>query len=174
MPASITSHLLCPRSPAACSTQAELRSTQKPLVCDVVAALTATDFSNRLPRGSDLPDLSLPLPQCRRPSSYASGVDHMGDFGISQPVLRREDPRLLTGNGRFVDDISPAGTLHAVAIRSPHAHANIRSIETAAARTAPGVHAVYTAGDLAADGRSEEHTSELQSLMRTSYAVFCL
>lgn len=76
----------------------------------------------------------------------------MGRFGISQPVLRREDVRLLTGCGRFVDDHVQEGMLFALPVRSPHAHAQILSIDTAAAAAAPGVVAVITAADLAEDG----------------------
>jgi CO/xanthine dehydrogenase Mo-binding subunit len=59
-----------------------------------------------------------------------------------------EDPALLTGKGRFIDDIAIPGTLSAVFVRSPHAHATINSIDTRAARAAPGVHAVFTLDDL--------------------------
>jgi carbon-monoxide dehydrogenase large subunit len=64
------------------------------------------------------------------------------------PVRRNEDPRLLRGAGCFVDDIDPPGVLHAAILRGPYGSARIRSIDTAAARTLPGVHAVYTATDL--------------------------
>jgi aerobic carbon-monoxide dehydrogenase large subunit len=67
-------------------------------------------------------------------------------------VRRFEDPRLLTGKGRFQDDTNLPGQLHAVFVRSPHAHARIRSVATAAATAAPGVKAVYTGADYAADG----------------------
>jgi aerobic carbon-monoxide dehydrogenase large subunit len=73
-------------------------------------------------------------------------------FGVGQPVRRFEDTRLLTGKGRYQDDTNLPGQLHAVFVRSPHAHARIRSVETAAARAAPGVKAVYTGADYAADG----------------------
>ncbi len=73
-------------------------------------------------------------------------------FGIGQPVRRFEDARLLTGKGRFQDDLVLPGEAHAVFVRSPHAHAAIRSIATAAASAAPGVLAVYTGADYAADG----------------------
>ncbi len=76
----------------------------------------------------------------------------MGEFGIGQPVARFEDPRLLRGQGRFVNDVNLAGQAYAYVLRSPHAHARIRSIDTAAAAAAPGVLAVYTGDDLAADG----------------------
>jgi len=74
-------------------------------------------------------------------------------FGIGQPVRRTEDPRLLRGQGRFVDDLAPREALHAVFVRSPHAHARIVSLDTAAARATPGVVAVVTGADLRAAGR---------------------
>jgi carbon-monoxide dehydrogenase large subunit len=76
----------------------------------------------------------------------------MGEFGIGQPVPRFEDPRLLRGEGRFVNDVNLAGQAHAYVLRSPHAHARIRSIDIAAALTAPGVLAVLTGDDVARDG----------------------
>ena len=60
----------------------------------------------------------------------------------------RADPALLTGRGRFVDDVKVAGTLEACFVRSPYAHAKIRAIDTTAARVLPGVHAVLLADDL--------------------------
>lgn len=66
-----------------------------------------------------------------------------------QRVLRKEDPRLLTGRGQFVDDIALPGMLHCAFARSPIARGRILSIDTAAAREVSGVHAVYTAEDLA-------------------------
>jgi aerobic carbon-monoxide dehydrogenase large subunit len=71
----------------------------------------------------------------------------MSGFG-SAPSRRQEDPRLLRGLGSFVDDIDPPGVLHAAVLRSPYGHARIRSIDTQAARSCPGVQAVYTAADL--------------------------
>jgi carbon-monoxide dehydrogenase large subunit len=68
----------------------------------------------------------------------------MAKFGLSQPVRRIEDPRLLKGGGRYTDDISTPGGLHGYLLRSPHAHARILSIDTAAATALPGVHAVLT------------------------------
>ncbi len=68
---------------------------------------------------------------------------------IGQPVPRLEDQALLTGNGRYVDDIASPGALHAAFVRSPHAHALIQRIDAAAARKIPGVHAVFTIDDLA-------------------------
>ena len=68
--------------------------------------------------------------------------------GIGAPIRRNEDPRLLRGLGSFVDDIEPPGVLHAAILRGPYGHARIRAIDTARARTMPGVHDVYTAADL--------------------------
>jgi carbon-monoxide dehydrogenase large subunit len=76
----------------------------------------------------------------------------MSKYGIGQPVLRFEDPRLLCGQGRFVNDVNLHGQTYAVFVRSPHAHAKIRSISTEAAKAAPGVLAVYTGHDVASDG----------------------
>ena len=67
---------------------------------------------------------------------------------LGQSLRRFEDHRLLTGQSRFVDDITLPGMLHAVVLRSPHAHAAITSIDVAAARHAPGVVSVVTASDL--------------------------
>src|SRR5262245_41520930 len=76
----------------------------------------------------------------------------MGQFGIGQPVTRFEDRRLLQGEGRFLDDVRLPGQTQAVIVRSPHAHARIVSIDTAAAAKAPGVVAVFTGADVARDG----------------------
>ena len=67
---------------------------------------------------------------------------------IGRPVHRIEDPPLVQGRGRFVDDIHLPGMLDAAFLRSPHAHANIRGIDAAAARALPGVRAVLTLADL--------------------------
>jgi aerobic carbon-monoxide dehydrogenase large subunit len=61
---------------------------------------------------------------------------------IGAPRLRREDYRFLTGQGRYLDDIAVAGCLHAHFVRSPHAHARIRSVDIAAAKQAEGVVAI--------------------------------
>src|SRR3989441_2135737 len=68
--------------------------------------------------------------------------------GIGAPVRRLEDERFLTGRGRFVDDLLPPGTVFAHVLRSPHAHARIGGIDTAAARAASGVLAVLTGADV--------------------------
>jgi aerobic carbon-monoxide dehydrogenase large subunit len=67
---------------------------------------------------------------------------------IGTPMQRREDLRLLRGCGTYVDDLAPAGLLHAVILRSAVAHGRIRSIDTSEALTVPGVHAVITAKDM--------------------------
>jgi len=73
----------------------------------------------------------------------------MGARYFGAAVRRREDPRFLRGEGRFVDDVTLPGLLHAACVRSPHAHARIRSIDAAPARAMPGVAAVFTHADLA-------------------------
>ena len=73
-------------------------------------------------------------------------------FGIGQPVTRKEDARFLTGRGRYVADIDLVRQAHAVFVFSPHAHAVIRAIDKAAAEQMPGVYAVLTGEDWAADG----------------------
>jgi len=72
--------------------------------------------------------------------------------GIGQPVRRKEDFRLLTGCGCFADDLSLPGMVHAVIVRSPHAHARIATVDKTAALAAPGVLAVLTGADYRADG----------------------
>jgi carbon-monoxide dehydrogenase large subunit len=75
---------------------------------------------------------------------------------VGESVRRVEDPRILTGGGRYLDDISLPGLLHAVFARSPLAHARILSIDTDAARAVPGVAAVLTDADL------DKHIASLQ------------
>src|SRR6516165_6399353 len=72
--------------------------------------------------------------------------------GIGQPVRRKEDLRLLTGRGRFGDDIALPGQAHAQFVRSPHTHARIVAVNKTAALAAPGVLAVLTGADYAAAG----------------------
>ena len=76
----------------------------------------------------------------------------MGQFGIGQPLTRYEDARLLRGQGRYIDDVNLPGQAHLVFVRSPHAHARIRSIDSSAAIAAAGVIGVYTSEDLVRDG----------------------
>ena len=81
-------------------------------------------------------------------------------FAIGQSVRRVEDPRLLQGFGRYSDDVNLPHQAYAVVVRSPHAHAGLRSIDTAAARNAAGVLAVLTGADLAADGLGDLPTDK--------------
>jgi carbon-monoxide dehydrogenase large subunit len=81
------------------------------------------------------------------PNSWA-----IAKFGIGQPVLRSEDPTLVTGKGRFTDDVNLPGQAYAVIVRSRNAHGIIRGIATEAARKMPGVLGVYTGDDLVAAG----------------------
>src|SRR6267143_5335726 len=67
-------------------------------------------------------------------------------FGKS--IKRREDPRFITGRGQYVDDLKLPGMTYAAFVRSPHAHARIRRIDTAAAKAHPGVVAVFTGSDM--------------------------
>src|SRR6202040_2303863 len=76
----------------------------------------------------------------------------MGEFSIGQSVRRREDPRLLTGCGRYFDDLNLAHQLYAAIVGSPRAHAGLRRIDASAALAMPGVQAVLTGADYAADG----------------------
>ena len=76
----------------------------------------------------------------------------MEKFGKSQPVTRFEDIRLLTGHGRYVDDIAPEGALYAYVFRSPVAHATITGLDVDAARESDGVRLVLTVEDLEAAG----------------------
>jgi len=76
----------------------------------------------------------------------------MAKYGVGQPVRRNEDPRLLTGRGKFNDDVPRDGEAMGFVLRSPHAHADIRAIDTSRAANMPGVLAVLTGQDLADDG----------------------
>ncbi|HTP90219.1 MAG TPA: xanthine dehydrogenase family protein molybdopterin-binding subunit [Xanthobacteraceae bacterium] len=77
---------------------------------------------------------------------------HMGQFAIGQPVPRFEDPRLVKGGGRYVADMVFPGMAFGYVLRSPHAHARIRAIDTAKAKAAPGVLAVLTGAHYKAAG----------------------
>jgi len=72
-------------------------------------------------------------------------------FGIGQPVPRVEDPRFITGRGRYVDDIELPHQCHGVLVMSPHAHARLKRVDTGKAKAADGVIAVLTGADAAAD-----------------------
>jgi carbon-monoxide dehydrogenase large subunit len=73
-------------------------------------------------------------------------------FGVGQAVARKEDQRFITGTGRYLDDIALPDQAFAYFLRSPHAHARLRSLDIAAAKTLPGVIAVLTGAEAAADG----------------------
>ena len=72
--------------------------------------------------------------------------------GVGQSVLRKEDAPLITGQGRYVDDIKLPGMAYAAFVRSPHAHAVIKSIDSSAAEGMPGVFKVLTAANLGLEG----------------------
>ena len=76
----------------------------------------------------------------------------VGRFGSGQSVRRIEDAALVTGRGRFTDDLARDALAHVVFLRSPYAHARLRAVDAAAARALPGVLAVYTGADLLAAG----------------------
>src|SRR5271169_1207459 len=67
---------------------------------------------------------------------------------IGQSIRRKEDYRFLVGAGQYTDDVNPPNHTHVFFLRSPHAHAKLRKIDTAKAKAAPGVVAIYTAADL--------------------------
>src|SRR5437588_1553850 len=73
-------------------------------------------------------------------------------FGVGQPVRRFEDQTLITGKGRYTDDIELDRTAQAYVLRAQAAHANIRKVDATAARKMPGVLLVLTGDDLKADG----------------------
>ena len=79
----------------------------------------------------------------------------MGEFAIGQGVPRFEDPRLVQGRGRYIDDVVYPGMAHGVVLRSPHGHAKIKSIDTRSAQAAPRVLAVLTAADWKKSGFGE-------------------
>jgi 2-furoyl-CoA dehydrogenase large subunit len=100
------------------------------------------------------PDAGQPAPD-RDPQQEREAVLDTNQQPVAPPpwtgqsLKRVEDAALLTGRGRFIDDLPvPVGTLHAAILRSPHAHARILGIDTAAARAAPGVRAVLTGAEL--------------------------
>ena len=76
----------------------------------------------------------------------------MEKFGIGQPVSRKEDPRLVTGRGRYTDDINLENQARMYVVRATHAHAELGTIGADVARAAPGVLAVLTGDELVSDG----------------------
>src|SRR3546814_7296346 len=117
-----------------------------------------------------------------------------GNKWIGKSTIRPDGSDKVTGRAAYAADATMPGMIWAKVLRSPHPHAVIRGIDTSKAEALPGVKAVVTAKDFVDFPidtpvplgiqdmrwmsrnmlRSEEHTSELQSLMRISYAVFCL
>ncbi len=98
---------------------------------------------------------------------------------IGQPVRRKEDLRLVTGRGCFTDDTGLPGQAYAVMVRSPHAHARIRHLDTAPAMAVPGVLAVLTGRDLLADGLRpiphkvwQQHPADLSLRERNGFKTF--
>src|SRR6185369_6007406 len=105
-------------------------------------------------RGQPLPLHRVPQHRpVRAPGGRSdAGRCAMSNEGMGASVARKEDRRFLIGKGRYTDDLQLPGQTAAVFVRSPHAHAAIRSIDATAARKAPGVLAVLTGEDVAADG----------------------
>ena len=77
----------------------------------------------------------------------------MGQFGIGQSVRREEDPRLLRGNGNYVNDMNLPFQTYCYILRSPHAHADITHLNVASAKNAPGVVKIFVGDDVAADNQ---------------------
>ncbi|MGA2944547.1 MAG: molybdopterin cofactor-binding domain-containing protein, partial [Xanthobacteraceae bacterium] len=99
--------------------------------------------------------------------------------GIGQPVRRREDLRLVRGNGRYTADENLPGQVYAVMVRSPHAHARIRSIATDKAKAIPGVIGVFTGADCLAGGLKpiphipwSPHQAEVMPRLKNGEAPF--
>jgi aerobic carbon-monoxide dehydrogenase large subunit len=93
---------------------------------------------------------------------------------VGARVARREDPRLLTGQGSYVDDHRPARMLYAAFLRSPHAHARIRGLDVSAALALPGVAAVLTGEDIARSSKPVRAASKTPNVKTTSYPPLAL
>ncbi|HMH52643.1 MAG TPA: molybdopterin cofactor-binding domain-containing protein, partial [Candidatus Acidoferrum sp.] len=135
-------------------TEDEIRETLAGHLCRCTGYQGMVDAVLALVAGDRLDDASAGAQPSSGPASPAR-VDPApamrtpeGGY-IGAPVPRREDARLLTGRGTFVDDLEIPGVAHAAMLRSPHAHARVRRIDTSAARGLPGVLAVVTADDVA-------------------------
>ena len=120
---------------------------------------TWATHESRSPRGRPVRGDRPGRLRAARPPPGGAAVDR--SEGIGAAIRRREDPRLLTGRGRFVDDLALPGALHCAFVRSPHAHARLAGIDVAPAARMPGVVAVLTGADTAADG-----VGPMQSLWR--------
>lgn len=90
---------------------------------------------------------------------------------LGRSINRLEDARFVRGRGRYVADLAPPNALHGIVVRSPHAHARIRSLEVDAARRMPGVAAVFTGADLAADQIGSLPCAVTQIPMTTALVV---
>jgi len=91
---------------------------------------------------------------------------------IGEPIKRREDPRLITGQGTYVDDLQPAGTLHMAIVRSPYAHARVTRIDVSAARQAPGVVDVLTPDEVKQNSEPIPVAAQLEGMqMPVRYAL---
>ncbi len=88
---------------------------------------------------------------------------------VGQRIKRTEDPRLLTGSGRYVDDMAPAGLLHVALLRSDQPHARIRSIDIGEAFAVPGVVAIFDAGDISGDFKPAIPTSRMKGYYATPF-----
>src|SRR5215218_549654 len=93
------------------------------------------------------PPRSRPLPRRRTRRRGAMTTETIDDV-LGAPIKRREDPRFITGEGNYLDDIKLASMAYVAVLRSPYAHANIGSINTSAASQMPGVLAVITGADI--------------------------
>src|SRR5262249_9912409 len=105
-------------------------------------------------RAADTP-MAIAPELCDNRTSHTVSIsleDAMGEFAMGQSVPRFEDPRLVKGGGRYVGDMVLPGMAFGYVLRSPHAHARIRSIDTTKAKAAPGVLAVLTGADWQASG----------------------
>ncbi len=132
----------------------------KPTGCNAASArlgflMTLTAFLRDNPKPTDaeirdaLVGESLPLHRLS-PHSRGRQACQLEPPYLRARVPRNEDARLLTGRALFVDDVQLPGMLHVAFVRSEHAHGRITGIDVSAAKTRPGVHAVYTAADLGA------------------------
>src|SRR5262245_37339869 len=83
------------------------------------------------------------------PAHSGGATMSLKKFGIGQAATRKEDDPILRGGGRYVADHAPEGALHAVVLRSPHAHARFRITDVATARGMKGVRCVLTAEEVA-------------------------
>ena len=96
----------------------------------------------------------------RHPTRHAETARASGlRFGGDRGAIRSEDAPLVTGAGKFTDDVNLPGQAHALVVRSIHAHARIRSLDTSGALGAPGVLAVFTGDDLARAGLGGTRTT---------------